>query len=184
LLTRAKGSQGPEVGNLQNILLKLGYDPGPVDSIYGDLTHYAVMAFQQDYGLSVDGDAGPDTWAMLCEAMSNNQYGLGQTCSDSGETLFTPSASSYEPNDFESSIVFISDNTGGSGGNASSASRPSIEQLQMISDKLVELANAAAKEGKVPFGKAVIEFRDSWAQQISDPTSVRLPPAVAKSSVR
>lgn len=39
----------------QQLLTELGYDPGPVDGLYGRRTADAVRAFQRDMGLSQDG---------------------------------------------------------------------------------------------------------------------------------
>lgn len=56
------GSRGPEVNVLQGFLQKSGYDPGPIDGIFGPKTRDAVISFQRDYGLLPDGIAGPQTW--------------------------------------------------------------------------------------------------------------------------
>ena len=61
----AVGSVGPEVEMLQRILLSIGYDPGPIDGIFGPLTQRAVMEFQRDNGLIPDGIVGPQTYAVL-----------------------------------------------------------------------------------------------------------------------
>ena len=41
----------------------IGYDPGPIDGIFGPLTRSAVVKFQIDNGLVPDGIVGPRTWA-------------------------------------------------------------------------------------------------------------------------
>ncbi|OJW70506.1 peptidoglycan-binding domain-containing protein [Spirosoma sp. 48-14] len=46
---------------IQQALFQLGFDPGPIDGIYGDKTAAAVAAFQQVNGLVVDGEVGPQT---------------------------------------------------------------------------------------------------------------------------
>lgn len=43
----SKGSTGPEVERLQERLKELGFDPGPVDGQFGDLTRAAVWAFEK-----------------------------------------------------------------------------------------------------------------------------------------
>lgn len=43
------------VANVQSRLVYLGYDPGPVDGIYGPRTAKAIRAYQRDHGLGVDG---------------------------------------------------------------------------------------------------------------------------------
>ncbi len=59
------GSTGPNVKLIQSLLRRLGYDPGPVDGQFGNLTREAVMSFQRDYGLTPDGIVGPETWRIM-----------------------------------------------------------------------------------------------------------------------
>ncbi len=63
--TVRRGSKGDAVKGLQNALWSRGYDPGPIDGIFGSGTENAVMGFQSDNGLAVDGIAGPMTWGAL-----------------------------------------------------------------------------------------------------------------------
>lgn len=60
-----QGSTGPAVVVLQQALKNAGFDPGPIDGIFGPKTHAAVLAFQRSKGLAVDGIVGPKTWAAL-----------------------------------------------------------------------------------------------------------------------
>lgn len=57
------GSKGPYVKLVQSLLIRLGYQPGPVDGIYGPITQSAVKAFQTDVGLVPDGIVGPLTFS-------------------------------------------------------------------------------------------------------------------------
>ncbi|BCO08848.1 hypothetical protein GF1_12240 [Desulfolithobacter dissulfuricans] len=57
-----KGIQNQRVEELQKRLQELGYDPGPADGVFGPRTEMAVLAFQEDKGLSVDGVVGRETW--------------------------------------------------------------------------------------------------------------------------
>lgn len=50
---------------VQTILQDLGYSPGPIDGRMGDQTRAAVRRFQEEHGLAVDGDPGPQTRAKL-----------------------------------------------------------------------------------------------------------------------
>lgn len=53
----------------QNALIEAGYLSGKNDEkangIFGNLTFFAVKAFQKDKGLTTDGVIGPKTWAQL-----------------------------------------------------------------------------------------------------------------------
>jgi N-acetylmuramoyl-L-alanine amidase len=57
--------RGKLVTELQQALLRKGYDPGIIDGIFGPHTHAAVMAFQLEAGLAPDGEAGSLTRAAL-----------------------------------------------------------------------------------------------------------------------
>ena len=59
------GSIGSEVRELQTHLTEAGFDPGPVDGVFGPLTLSAVISFQKDRRLWVDGLVGPRTKAAL-----------------------------------------------------------------------------------------------------------------------
>lgn len=63
--TLRPGSSGPEVEKLQERLIALGYLTGKADGRYGQQTKAAVSAFQEAYGLQVDGIAGNQTQALL-----------------------------------------------------------------------------------------------------------------------
>lgn len=43
----SKGNNGPEVQRLQERLKELGFEPGPIDGEFGDLTRAAVWAFEK-----------------------------------------------------------------------------------------------------------------------------------------
>ena len=85
------GSSGDEVTQLQEDLAKLGFDPGPVDGIFGGKTAAAVKAFQESVdALAVDGIAGPKTLASLkARVNADSGWSLGGS---------TPSAPA-EPDD-------------------------------------------------------------------------------------
>ena len=59
------GDTGESVKGMQRLLISLGYLSGAADGIFGTKTYLALQAFQQDYQLTVDGMAGPDTLARL-----------------------------------------------------------------------------------------------------------------------
>ena len=61
-----KGMIGEDVRELQEKLVKLGYDTGGADGSYGSKTFVAVAKFQEANGLTpVDGEAGPVTMAVI-----------------------------------------------------------------------------------------------------------------------
>lgn len=59
------GMTGGAVSFIQQLLKGVGCDPGPVDGVFGPKTRSAVVAFQQQQGLTVDGVVGPETSAAL-----------------------------------------------------------------------------------------------------------------------
>lgn len=61
----AKGAAGSKVKTLQVRLEMQGYDPGPIDGIFGARTKAAVKDFQQAYSLKADGAVDEITWQTL-----------------------------------------------------------------------------------------------------------------------
>ncbi|HBY76214.1 MAG TPA: hypothetical protein DEG47_04215, partial [Cyanobacteria bacterium UBA11148] len=59
------GDRGSAVSQLQQKLREEGFDPGPVNGIYGVQTEEAVKQFQRANRLRVDGIAGSQTLAEL-----------------------------------------------------------------------------------------------------------------------
>ena len=59
--------RGDDIAALQSILTTLGFNPGPIDGIFGNKTAAGVRAFQQACGITVDGIVGPVTRARLAE---------------------------------------------------------------------------------------------------------------------
>ncbi|HHW56183.1 MAG TPA: LysM peptidoglycan-binding domain-containing protein [Clostridia bacterium] len=59
------GDRGPFVVNLQARLKSLGFDPGPIDGVFGPKTEAAVKAYQQSRGLPVSGIVNDITWNAL-----------------------------------------------------------------------------------------------------------------------
>ncbi len=66
------GSAGTEIRMIQSELQTLNYNVGPIDGIFGDKTKTAVLAFQRDQNLIVDGIVGPQTLAALKKAYNLN----------------------------------------------------------------------------------------------------------------
>ncbi len=80
------GSRGQEVKDLQKNLKAAGYDPGPIDGIYGPKTESAVRKYQKAKGLTVDGVAGSATLAALGGATPSR--GTGPDYTDEETTRF------------------------------------------------------------------------------------------------
>jgi len=57
--------RNPKTMEVQLALKKAGFDPGPIDGLFGPATEAAVVAFQTAKGLVVDGEIGPQTEAAL-----------------------------------------------------------------------------------------------------------------------
>ncbi|WP_413162387.1 peptidoglycan-binding domain-containing protein [Capilliphycus salinus ALCB114379] len=63
----SKGTKGSKVITLQTRLQVKGYDPGPVDGVFGSRTQAAVIAYQQAKGLEGDGVVDEQTWTALSQ---------------------------------------------------------------------------------------------------------------------
>jgi peptidoglycan hydrolase-like protein with peptidoglycan-binding domain len=53
------------VAHLQERLAGVGFDPGPIDGMFFERTHAAVLGFQESRALVVDGVVGQQTWGAL-----------------------------------------------------------------------------------------------------------------------
>ena len=67
--------RGDDIDQLQCALLRLGFDCGRPDGIYGPLTEAAVRRFQRHCGLQGDGVCGPETVRTL--SINSRQTGDG-----------------------------------------------------------------------------------------------------------
>lgn len=63
--------RGRDVLELQKILKSFGFNPGPIDGIFGPLTEKAVREFQMSVGLVPDGIVGPQTLKQLFGSAKN-----------------------------------------------------------------------------------------------------------------
>lgn len=75
------GSRSREVRQIQTALRDRGYFTSSIDGIFGTLTKNAVMNFQRDNGLTVDGIAGTNT----LKALGINDGGQNFGGYDSGD---------------------------------------------------------------------------------------------------
>jgi len=72
-------SRGEKVTKLQQELQDQGYLKDSVDGIYGLLTEQAVVDFQKDKGLSIDGIAGVDTKTALYGKSNSDSQGTSSS---------------------------------------------------------------------------------------------------------
>jgi peptidoglycan hydrolase-like protein with peptidoglycan-binding domain len=70
--TLERGSEGPDVKDLQEALIELDFKPGAVDGVFGIYTESAVKAFQGWASVLVDGIVGELTWEKLDNANKND----------------------------------------------------------------------------------------------------------------
>lgn len=81
------GSQGPMVRAWQSFLLGQGFDPGGLDSDFGDKTVAATAAFQSRCGLTADGVAGRQT---IIKAMEEGFEVFEEPAVDTSGSNFPP----------------------------------------------------------------------------------------------
>jgi len=77
-----RGNQGDKVKMLQEVLADLGYEVGEIDGIYGEQTELAVISFQGDHGLDMDGRVGPETMGVIESAMEDEDEGEEEIVDD------------------------------------------------------------------------------------------------------
>ena len=63
----------PAIKDLQTALGRLGHNPNGIDGKYGQGTYNAVAAFQKANGLTVDGQAGPNTMKKIQELLQGQK---------------------------------------------------------------------------------------------------------------
>lgn len=63
--TLRRGSNGANVLRLQDDLSKLGYNVGDINGVFCLTTEEAVIQFQKDHNLTVNGVVGPQTGEAL-----------------------------------------------------------------------------------------------------------------------
>lgn len=93
--TLRRGSRGADVTELQQILSRLGYNPGTADGIFGTKTFNALVAFQTDAKLDPDGVCGPKTWRALAEAEARMPAAPGDGGAASGAPTAEPDEVTY-----------------------------------------------------------------------------------------
>ncbi len=83
-----KGDRGPAVRRFQTLLRIAGFNPGPIDGIFGPRTQVALLAFQRSIKeLEITGVVDSETWVALganCEPIIGGQRYIVRP----GDTLF------------------------------------------------------------------------------------------------
>ena len=76
LVIKGKEYVGDRCKELQTLLIALGYNCGGygADGKFGKGTYDSLIQFQKDYGLKVDGLAGPNTFDKLYELTGDNNF--------------------------------------------------------------------------------------------------------------
>jgi hypothetical protein len=87
--------QSANIKEMQQKLIDLGYQPGPVDGISGNKTINALKKFQQDYGLPVTGKADKETMNKLFQR-TGSAKDTYHTPSTPKTTNSTPQAKSFK----------------------------------------------------------------------------------------
>ena len=74
------GSKGSAVKRMQELLIAAGYSCGPygADGVFGSATRAALLSFQLDHGLEVDGEYGPLSRAALSAQNPNDKAESGE----------------------------------------------------------------------------------------------------------
>jgi len=85
--TLRHGDRGAFVLDLQDQLEAIRYFSGRIDGVFGNLTRQAVLAFQADHGLTVDGIVGPQTWGALKGAQARPQRDVAEGDLDKSRTI-------------------------------------------------------------------------------------------------
>ncbi len=89
------GDRGFNVGSLQSDLKMLGFDPGPVDWIYGRKVKAGVKAFQKSEGLPQTGIADPATIQKLGERVLGFDLEAYRASLPKGRFSFVPDDSEH-----------------------------------------------------------------------------------------
>jgi peptidoglycan hydrolase-like protein with peptidoglycan-binding domain len=91
--------QGPEqVRDVQRLLAKLGYDPGPVDGYRGEQTRTAIKAFEEAKGIETAGEMTPALINTLYQAVNEKPAPTGHLYVRQGfDSLFDAPISILDP---------------------------------------------------------------------------------------
>jgi len=111
------GSKDPAVRDLQDALKALGYDPGPLDGVFGAKTENAVKKFQQAREIAADGVVGRVTWINIDEA-------------DQSHPVLRVGSIGLPVRRLQSRMSAVGFNTGGIDGRFGTTTEAAVKQLQ------------------------------------------------------
>jgi peptidoglycan hydrolase-like protein with peptidoglycan-binding domain len=92
-----KGSKGDDVLEIQKKLQAKGFDPGPIDGIFGSKTDSAVRRFQEANKLQVDGIVGPETGGALGISAAREAAAAGGALADRAAQATEVKAKDFDP---------------------------------------------------------------------------------------
>lgn len=101
-----EGDRGDDVAELQSRLRYLGFYGGRIDGIFGPGTKKAVLGFQREFGMTADGQVGPQTKLKLANATKGwntahlaEYYRSGSAGSATAGAGFTHTSSRFSEQD-------------------------------------------------------------------------------------
>ena len=103
--------------DLQDALKALGYDPGPLDGVFGAKTENAVKKFQQAREIAADGVVGRVTWINIDEA-------------DQSHPVLRVGSIGLPVRRLQSRMSAVGFNTGGIDGRFGTTTEAAVKQLQ------------------------------------------------------
>lgn len=77
--TYSQGAQGPDIHTIQGLLAEFHHYIEYYDGIYGPATEGAVIDFQREQNLTVDGIVGPYTWDALATIVLSRGDGMSSS---------------------------------------------------------------------------------------------------------
>jgi len=112
-----KGSNDSAVKDLKEALRVLGFDPGPVDGVFGAQTESAVKKFQQAREIPADGVVGRVTWINIDEA-------------DQSHPILRTGSTGLPVRRLQSRMSAVGFDTGGVDGRFGAKTETAVKQLQ------------------------------------------------------
>lgn len=99
------GAVGNDVIELQGRLKHLGFFTGKIDGVFGWRTYWALRNFQYEFGMPIDGLAGPDTKNKLVKATPKYNSGQGGTAQAQPQKAAPKPSAANTPNGFSQNDI-------------------------------------------------------------------------------